>query len=773
MKYELTRFLLGFMTKNGFVVLSIFLRFFLVVCSIDIPLYLFASSSPHGGCVRKVPGEEKLQDYMLEAIQSNKMETLSSVGNLFDFHDANPLPFISNAQNISYKLMKESQILVLLLEFQGENGAGPIHNQIPKPPSTDVRFWVPDFSQKHYQKMLFNRDVRNLSMANYYLETSSGRYTVGGKVYGWFGLPHSESYYGEDKEGDAYERDSANGPVWRIIEDAAPVIGNKINWKEFDTIDRFDWDEDGNLNEPDGYVDHVMIVHAGMGQEADEGEEGSHAIWSHRGRARYRPPGLAERIGPQHYMARGGIQVDPENDIWILDYTMLPEDGTVGTSSHEFAHDLGLSDLYDTHPKDGSESSVGFWSIMASGSWTTFPKEPLGLVPTHFSAWEKMKLGWLDYEEIVLSKKDIHKFVLLDRSFFHGQKAQGLRIQLPDQEKVISMVPAIEGAAYAYSEKGNEMIHRFVTDIDLSQVSVATLSFKTFYEIEPDYDYAYVEIENDDGKLVPIHGNISKDSNPNGQNLGHGITASSEGKWLDAIFDLKPYVGRKRRLGFTYITDASEGGMGFLIDDLKIPEIKFEENFEGPKTFKDRWKTQGFVHVSNGEIKKKFSHAYFLEWRTHEGFDRALNSVYYSKVREGEVGYFSYQPGLLLWYRNEFYEEGDNQVGEHPGEGALLVVDARAKPEWWGEKVPFSTVFQLHDAAFGFEKSPRYKIETFIPGLLGGTQAISVFHDQFSFYSAEMPFNSVKLPTYGLMFSLLNTSPDNSAVQMAIHYSNP
>ena len=48
---------------------------------------------------------------------------------------------------------------------------------------------------------------------------------------------------------------------------------------QFDVWDRYDFDGDGNFNEPDGYLDHFQAVHAGGGEEAGAGDD---AIWSHR-----------------------------------------------------------------------------------------------------------------------------------------------------------------------------------------------------------------------------------------------------------------------------------------------------------------------------------------------------------------------------------------------------------------------------------------------------------------------------------------------------------
>ena len=52
--------------------------------------------------------------------------------------------------------------------------------------------------------------------------------------------------------------------------------------KTFDQWDRYDYDGDGNFNEPDGYIDHFQIVHAGGDQADGDPNQGEDAIWSHR-----------------------------------------------------------------------------------------------------------------------------------------------------------------------------------------------------------------------------------------------------------------------------------------------------------------------------------------------------------------------------------------------------------------------------------------------------------------------------------------------------------
>ncbi len=70
---------------------------------------------------------------------------------------------------------------------------------------------------------------------------------------------------------------------------------------------------------------------------------------------------------------------------------MQPEDSGVGVFAHEYGHDLGLPDLYDT--ASGGESDVNFWDLMSSGSHSGPIFQSM---PTHMGIWDKWVLGWAD-----------------------------------------------------------------------------------------------------------------------------------------------------------------------------------------------------------------------------------------------------------------------------------------------------------------------------------------------------------------------------------------
>ena len=73
----------------------------------------------------------------------------------------------------------------------------------------------------------------------------------------------------------------------------------------FDKQDRYDIDGDGDFNEPDGFIDHFQIVHAGGDQAAGDPTYGSDAIWSHRWYAAVTQGGPRRAAGREHRRRRG------------------------------------------------------------------------------------------------------------------------------------------------------------------------------------------------------------------------------------------------------------------------------------------------------------------------------------------------------------------------------------------------------------------------------------------------------------------------------------
>jgi hypothetical protein len=130
-------------------------------------------------------------------------------------------------------------------------------------------------------------------------------------------------------------------------------------------------------------------------------------------------------------------------------------------------------------------------------------------------------------------------------------------------------------------------------------VSEATLEFWTWYDIEEDWDYAYVQISTDGGQTWDILTTPSGTStNPNGNSFGWAYTGSSGGapEWIHEQVDISAYAGQEVLIRFEYITDDAVNRPGFVLDDVAIPEIGYSSDFEADQ---DGWEPEGFMRHAN------------------------------------------------------------------------------------------------------------------------------------------------------------------------------
>lgn len=203
------------------------------------------------------------------------------------------------------------------------------------------------------------------SMKQYYLDMSNEQLNLNFDIVGPFTVSENYKYYGENDDVNLSDSHPAS-----LVAEAVNLANN------FAKIDFSKYDNDG-----DGAVDSILVVHAGPGEETGFGPD---YIWSHQWNL------LAANIlnndGP------GYVYLDNK---LILFYTLQPEyvlnpgDSSIGVFAHEFAHTLGLPDLYDTtYETDG----LGDFSLMASGSW--LGQNGIGERPAPLTSWEREYLKW-------------------------------------------------------------------------------------------------------------------------------------------------------------------------------------------------------------------------------------------------------------------------------------------------------------------------------------------------------------------------------------------
>ncbi len=338
---------------------------------------------------------------------------------------------IAPGQYAQYGVQDSDRLLTFLVEFGDQKDArfpeapgAQAHNEIAEPKAGDnSTYWVDDFSRDHFQDMFFGEGE---SFAGVYEELSSGRYTVTGDTSDWVTVPNNQASYGETENSTDMTRfidDSAE--AWLAAEKAKGKTDAEIKayLQSFDEWDRYDFDDDGDFSEADGYIDHFQAVHAGEDESAGAP---SWALWAHRWAVNQRGT-YKDGTGPANAKF-GGIQIG-DTGLWIRDYTTEPENGGLGVFAHEYAHDLGLPDLYDT---SGGENGTGFWTLMSSGSWLGHGDGAIGTTPNHMGAWEKLQLGWLDQVNV---KAGTGTTVNLGPAAHATKKGQALVVELPKDAK--------------------------------------------------------------------------------------------------------------------------------------------------------------------------------------------------------------------------------------------------------------------------------------------------------------------------------------------------
>ncbi len=695
---------------------------------------------------------------------------------------------LPNGQFVELAFEGEDQIFTLLGEFgptQANNhpghpphlgDPGPLHNTIPQPDRSvdNTTIWTADFNQAHYQDLLYNKGARP-SMANWYLAASDGRFSVNGYVSDWVQVPFNGAAYGSNYCGSIvctrdvgrFMRDQATAWYNNLIGTGKTPAEIEALLAPFDVWDRYDFDGDGNFDEPDGYIDHFQSVHAGEGEETGGGVLGSDAIWSHRSYANGGASGVGPVVGgvPNN---SAGIPIGGSSK-WIGDYTIEPENGGVGVFSHEFGHDLGLPDEYDTNGNvGGAENSTAWWTMWSQGSYGTITDD-LGSYPVHMTAWEKVVLGWLNYDLAFAGESSSHKLSALETN---TKQAQSLVVVLPDKEVTTVLGAPYAGSYFYHSGAGPDLDTTMTKPITLGAGPI-NLSFQGRWHIETCWDYAYLQVSTNGGtSWTNIHTSASDPGNENGQNDGEGIDGvsgaphvcddlSATPQWVPVTADLSAYQNSTIQLRFNYETDGAVNGTGFGFDELAITGLATD----GAET-DTGWTFNGFSRTT-GSTTVGYANYYVAEYRTYRGYDLALQKGPYqfTDPNGNWVEHFPYQDGLLIWYYDT--SQSDNNVSEHPGEGLILPIDAHPSIRHWSDGDVARPRLQSGDSTFGLDATDAITVHSTVNGTFSvpSLPAAKVFNDNLSYWTASDPADGASV--YKASWTSVNNPHTNTIIKVA------
>jgi len=372
-------------------------------------------------------------------------------------------------------------------------------------------------------------------VSEYYDENSYGLLTVDFDISpNIYPMPHPMDTYGANgtpqEEWDRY---------YALFQDATSDADIDVDFSQYESI---------------------IIFHAGWGEESDLLGNSPNDIWSAQAR------GFNETLDGKNFT--DGIFVPERED---QDGTSLKPFGTI---CHEYGHQIGLPDLYDS--VTGESGNVGYWCLMDSGNWLDD-----GNNPCHISDWCKIYLDWITPSSLNTDK------INLPVSYYEGTDRQVYKINLtvaddPQSEYFLVSYHSKTGLDKEIKQEGLLIwyIDDSVGSVDDNDVNLNS------------YDHARVI-------LVPADGSLSNGLGDSGDPWRSGMTFTSPES--DAhngatsgitIYDISGEGSSSMRISLTYAE----------MDDT----VKIEKSFSYPNPAKGQIATIRFMStkpVSERSIK--------------------------------------------------------------------------------------------------------------------------------------------------------------------------
>ncbi|MSP12491.1 MAG: hypothetical protein EXR62_05985 [Chloroflexi bacterium] len=481
-----------------------------------------------------------------------------------------------------------------------------------------LSFWVGDFNTN--TNFAISATLRFKTDVAYFWVEDGANYDQGGlersaKVFTEKIYPTNRRLYGSE-----WNPGIDNDPRLHVLHarTQGPIAGY------FSTADEFPREVNIFSNEKESFVMNLRALQPGSQQyESTLAHEFQHMIeWNkHRNEDEWLNEGmsvLAERLngyGGQEFFSAFTQNPDVQLNDW--------SDQSGANAPHYGASSLLTNYLYDRfgegilkkildEPRSGIEGldlvlkridpTLGFASVFqdwiaanylnVSGKGARFGYESITLKPKVAGSINQapgsyegqVKEFGTDYISLNINAPGVHVE-------FQGQ---------PTVKVIPADVPS--GKYFWWSNRADEAQTSLTHSFDLRNVKQATLKMRLWFDIEDGWDYGYVLVSTDKGATWKTLANtITTDKDPNGNNLGQGLTGksgSAQGgsQWIDAAFDLTPYAGNQLQIRYLMTTDGAVNLHGMGIDDISIPEINFSDNAEQGD---NGWVAKGFARIDN------------------------------------------------------------------------------------------------------------------------------------------------------------------------------
>jgi immune inhibitor A len=594
---------------------------------------------------------------------------------------------------------------------------------------------------------------------------------------GVYNLPGTTQWYGADANGSAIvgavggvaalqQIDSGCGPTGKLVMDAAALSDPEIDYSDFDT-------------DKDGLVDFFMVVFAGCGgngasqlgacSDAPSDAAPYDNIWPHSsslefyysdeetGQSGYISDDQLKNLRgqPLYYKNADRIQMTTKKTAFkvfvrVGPYNVNPETAIDAASviSHEYGHSLGLPDFYSL----GGRETYGDWNLMATDK------------SHNMDAFSRQELGWVVPEVLTKSrtiknipdsKQDTGKIIwktpkgkkytlkhgrdgIVRNSKMYVAKLPGRQLlnanvfDTGDKASKRTLWWSGSGNDFgcATDNKGRNLDFALPALSKVPEDTPVTVTFKSYWDIEWDYDYGFVLTSPDGGETYNSNpseeGYTTSNTDPTAGNpnqngcqaaYDNGLTGNSASYdagtqaidrkagdsptplFLSDTYDISELAGAETPvLRFSYSSDPGLARPGWFFDDIVVKagdEVIYSSDFEtsggtdDPFVFNGGCKadnpggkcTKGWQNVKAGK-EAAFDHAYYLEMRDRSGFDLDGNG----QIDRDPIGF---QAGLYLSYTDEAHGYGNAGTDDPPAQSPL---DANPEP---GNASP-----DLNDASF-------------------------------------------------------------------------
>ncbi len=201
--------------------------------------------------------------------------------------------------------------------------------------------------------------------------------------------------------------------------------------------------------------------------------------------------------------------------------------------------------------------------------------------------------------------------------------ASSERVLSFDGSDTIGVIANDPDNAMWWSDRGDDAVSTLTRSFDLRSVPAATLQFRTWFDIEKGYDYGFASASIDGGQTWrTLEGQYTTTDDPQGANYGNGYTSTSgsdAAEWVEESLDLTPYVGNEVLIRFSLISDDAFNRPGMAIDDIRIPEINFEDSVDESA---NGWETTGWVRTDN-----KLDQRWQLRLVTYQGNEPQITTL--------------------------------------------------------------------------------------------------------------------------------------------------